>query len=315
SILFCFEGEEEIGSPSFLPFLKTHTELLDCDAILVGEGGTTKTGRTGVVGGYKGFLGVELSINSPLSEVHSSYAGIVDNPVWQLIHALGTLKNSDGHILIPHFYESIKRPSISEKAKFGLSGFALNRKKLEESLGIIISPKIGTGKALSALFFNPTLNINGINGGYPVHGGLKTIVPDRAHANLDARLVPGQDPEEIYLSLTRYLEHAGFSNVNVQKTAMLPPYVAPANDPFVKIVNKAIYSVFGSKIVKAPIAPGSGAFTWLPHILDAPMASAGSGAIYMAHRPNEFINVRQFLQGIKLFSEIYMCFADLSGTL
>jgi len=147
--------------------------------------------------------------------------------------------------------------------------------------------------------------------GYTVKGGIKAIVPDNALAKIDIRLVPGQDSSVIFENLRRHLDSKGFSDINVERLgADIPAYRVDPEERIVKIVKDALKNVVSKKIMTIPINPGSAATVWLPLILGKPMAAAGSGAPYMAHRPNEFITPEQYLKGIKLFATIYNNYAS-----
>ena len=311
NLIFLFEGEEEIGSPSLKPFIEEHKEeLAVCDSILCGEGGENKTGQILLIYGYKGMLYVELSVESPTGvEVHSMYAGITDNPAWRLISALQSMKEND-KVLIPHFYDGVKEPSLKEKNKYGLARVVIDKEILEEIFELKIKRGMSASEALLETFYKPTLNIDGFCSGYTVKRGMKTIVPDSAWAKIDVRLVPGQDPSTVFRNVQRHLESKGFTDVDVEKLAELPAYTVAPNERIVQVVSQALKKVVSKMTMAVPIVPGSGAMVWLPHILGKPMASAGSGAAYMAHRPNEFVTIDQYLKGIKLFATIYNNYAS-----
>lgn len=310
NLIFLFEGEEEIGSPSLKPFIEEHRqELSECDSILCGEGGENKKGQALLIYGYKGILYVELSLRSPTGvDVHSSYAGMADNPAWTLVRALNSLKEGE-KVAIPHFYDGMEEPSLGEKIKYGLAQVAVSREELEESFDLKIKGGMGVSEALLEAFYRPTLNIDGLWSGYTVPGGTKTIVPGDASAKLDMRLVPGQDSSAIFENLRSYLKSKGFGDIVARKLAELPAYRVDPNEVVARAASQALRKIVSRNVMAVPIAPGSGAMVWLPHILGKPMASAGSGAVYMAHRPNEFITVEQYVKGIKLFATIYQDFS------
>lgn len=307
NLIFLFEGEEEIGSPSLKPFIEEHNgELSACDSILCGDGGgENKAGQSLLIYGLKGMLYVELSIKSPIgTEVHSSYAGIIENPAWRLIATLKSLKE-DKKVFIPQFYEGIQEPSLKEKMKYGLARVVLSKKRFEESFELKIKEDMSISDALLEIFYKPTLNIDGLWSGYTVAKGIKTIVPDKAWAKIDMRLVPGQDPTIIFENMKKYLVSKGFTDVNIERLGDLPSYRIDPHEKIAQVVCEAVKKVVTKKTMAIPIMPGSGAMAWLPHILGKPMAFAGSGVTYMAHRPNEFITTEQYIKGIKLFATIY----------
>jgi Acetylornithine deacetylase/Succinyl-diaminopimelate desuccinylase and related deacylases len=311
NLIFLFEGEEEIGSPSLKPFIEEHKEELStCDSILCAEGGENKSGQILLFYGCKGMLYLELSAESPTgAEVHSMYAGMIDNPAWRLVSALQSLKE-DEKVLIPHFYEGVKEPGLKEKIKYGLARVAINKEKLEEAFELKIKKGMSVSAALLEAFYKPTLNIDGLFSGYTVKRGIKTVVPNSAWAKIDMRLVPGQDPSTIFENTQKHLESKGFNDIVVEKLGALPAYRVDPDERIVDVVSQALTKVVSKKTMAMPILPGSGAMVWLPHILGKPMAFAGSGAAYMAHKPNEFVTIQQYLKGIKLFATIYNDYAS-----
>jgi acetylornithine deacetylase/succinyl-diaminopimelate desuccinylase-like protein len=311
NLVFLFEGEEEIGSPSLKPFIEEHKqELSACDSIICAEGGENKAGQSILSYGLKGMLYVELSVKSPIgTEVHSSYAGIIENPAWRLLSALMSLRDGE-KVIIPHFYDGVKEPGLAEKVKYGLAKVVMKKEQLEEAFDLKAKKNMSVSDVLTEVFYRPTLNINGLWSGYTVEKGVKTIVPDKASVKIDMRLVPGQDPTAIFDNLKTHLASQGFTDVNVENLGALPAYRVEPDEKVARVVAEAVKKAVGKKTMTIPIMPGSGAMAWLPIILGKPMGFAGSGAAYMAHRPNEFITAEQYLKGVKLFATIYNDFGS-----
>ena len=311
NLVFLFEGEEEIGSPSLKPFIEEHKqELSACDSIICAEGGENKAGQSILSYGVKGMLYVELSVKSPIgTEVHSSYAGIIENPAWRLLYALMSLKDGE-KVTIPHFYDGVKEPGLAEKMKYGLAKVVMKKEQLEEAFDLKAKKTMSVSDVLIEVFYRPTLNIDGLWSGYTVEKGIKTIVPDKAAAKVDMRLVPGQDATAIFGDLRMHLASRGFTDVDVEQLGALPAYRVDPDERVTRVVAGAVKKAVGKKTMTIPIMPGSGAMAWLPIILGKPMGFAGSGAAYMAHRPNEFITAEQYLKGVKLFATIYHDFGS-----
>lgn len=312
NLIFLFEGEEEIGSPNLKRFIGERKDLLSsCDSILCGDGGgENKKGQSLLIYGLKGLLYAELSAKSLIgTDVHSSFAGIIDNPAWRLVSALRSLKE-DGNVLIPHFYEGICEPSLTEKKKYLSTREFRSKKEFEEAFELKLRKDMSISETLLEFFYKPTLNIDGLWSGYTVEKGMKTIVPSKASAKIDIRLVPGQDSSIILKNMKKHLQSKGFADVSIEKLGFdTPAYRLDPNERIAQVVTKAIKKVVTENTMTMPIAPFSGAMAWLPKILNKPMAFAGSGAFYMAHRPNEFITKEQYLKGVKLFATIYNDYA------
>jgi acetylornithine deacetylase/succinyl-diaminopimelate desuccinylase-like protein len=310
NLIFLFEGEEEIGSPSLKPFVEEHKqELSACDSIICAEGGENKAGQSVLSYGLKGMLYVELSVKSPIgTEVHSSYAGMIENPAWRLVSALMSLRDGE-KVTVPHFYDGVKEPSLTEKMKYGLAKVVMKKEQLEEAFDLKAKKTLSVSDILMEVFYKPTLNIDGLWSGYTVERGIKTIVPDKAGAKVDMRLVPGQDASKILDCLKTHVASCGFADLHVEQLGALPAYRVDPDERVARVVAGAVKRAVGKKTMTIPIIPGSGAMVWLPIILGKPMGFAGSGASYMAHRPNEFITVGQYLKGVKLFATIYNDFS------
>jgi acetylornithine deacetylase/succinyl-diaminopimelate desuccinylase-like protein len=311
NLIFLFEGEEEIGSPSLKPFIEEHKqELSKCDSIVCAEGGENKVGQSVLSYGLKGMLYVELSVKSPIgTEVHSSYAGIIENPAWRLVSALMSLKDGE-KVTIPHFCDGVKEPGLAERMKYGLAKVVMKKEQLEEAFDLKAKKTMSVSDVLTEVFYKPTLNVDGLWSGYTVEKGVKTIVPQKAGAKIDMRLVPGQDATRIFDCLKTHLVNKGFGDVGVEQLGALPDYRVDPDERVARVVAGAVKKAVGKKTMTIPITPGSGAMVWLPIILGKPMGFAGSGAAYMAHRPNEFITFEQYLKGVKLFATIYNDFGS-----
>jgi len=312
NLIFLFEGEEEIGSPNLKPFVEEHKqELSACDSILCADGGgENKIGQSLLVYGLKGMLYVEFLVRSPTGiEIHSGNAGIVENPAWRLVSALTSLRYGE-KVTIPHFYDGVKEPGLAEKMKYGLAKVVIKKEQLEESLDVKIKKAMSVSDALMEYYYKPTLNIDGLWSGYTAEKAMKTIVPDKAGAKVDMRLVPGQDPSAIFENLKTHLASHGFTDVSVEKLGALPAYRVDPDERVARVIAGALKKTASKRTTTLPISPGSGAMVWLPIILGKPMGFAGSGASYMAHRPNEFITAEQYLKGVKLFATIYNDFGS-----
>jgi acetylornithine deacetylase/succinyl-diaminopimelate desuccinylase-like protein len=189
--------------------------------------------------------------------------------------------------------------------KYGLAKIIMKKEQLEEAFDLKTKSNMSLSDVLTEVFYKPTLNIDGLWSGYTVEKGVKTIVPDKAAAKIDMRLVPGQNSAAIFDNLKTHLASQGFTDVNVEKLGGLPAYRVDPDERVAQVVAGAVKKAVGKKTMTIPIMPGSGAMAWLPIILDKPMGFAGSGASYMAHRPDEFITAEQYLKGVKLFATIY----------
>src|SRR5712691_2593227 len=208
-VTFLVEGEEEIGSPSLSEFARAHQDLLQADACLWEAGVRNERGAITITAGLKGLLSVELRVQSVAYDLHSSNAPLAPNAAWRLVEALGSLHEPSGRVRIPGFYDAIRPPTETERrliARFPVDTHSLRQSwKIDHLLGPSEDPVALT----EHLLYSPTCNICGMWSGYQGPGG-KTVLPARAGAKLDFRLVPEQDPETILTLLQRHLAELGF---------------------------------------------------------------------------------------------------------
>jgi acetylornithine deacetylase/succinyl-diaminopimelate desuccinylase-like protein len=299
-IKFVIEGEEETSSVNLESFVVNHAEKLKADACVWEFGGVSHEGKPEQYLGLRGICYVELSVQTASQDAHSGLGGsIFANAAWRLVWALNTLKDQSEHIRIPGFYEGIKPPSARDmellaalpddsediKRRYGLKGF------LKGLLG-------GVELRREAVFV-PTCTICGLTSGYQGPGS-KTVLPARASAKVDFRLVPGQDPLDILAKLRKHLDAEGFSDVEVNYLGGERPGRTDPDDPFVKLTIEAAREAYGADVVIVPMVGGSGPNHVFLDTLKVPIVSAGVGYPGgQAHAPNENIVIDNFLTGTK----------------
>lgn len=203
NVKFIVEGEEEIGSGNLYHFLAENSALLAADSALVSDSSILGKGKPALVYGLRGICHVQIDLTGPGRDLHSgSYGGGINNPLNALAHIISKLKDEDGHILIPGFYDKV-RPLTSEERKL-LAEFPLDEKAWLKETGAPETwgePEFSLVERLGA---RPTLDITGMYGGYQGEGS-KTVLPSLAHAKISMRLVPDQDPQEITELITRFI--------------------------------------------------------------------------------------------------------------
>ncbi|MCD6466244.1 M20/M25/M40 family metallo-hydrolase [Candidatus Bathyarchaeota archaeon] len=303
NIKFVVEGEEEIGSPHLAQFIKEHSTLLSADACIWEFGGINRRGNPCLYLGLKGVLSVELQAEGAKRDVHSANAPLIPNPAWRLIWALNSIKNERDEILIEGFYERVEEPS-AEEIKC-LEEIPFEEEEEKRSLGLKEFLHNLTGlEALKALLFNPTCTINGFHSGYGGPGA-KTVLPCKAFAKLDFRLVPKQMPDEIFEKLKLHLKNRGFSDIKIIKYGSTEPAKTPINHPFVHLVASAAEKVYGRKAVIYPTSAGSGPMHLFRNWLNMPVVSAGcSYPEAKAHAPNENLPIELYLKGIEFMATL-----------
>jgi acetylornithine deacetylase/succinyl-diaminopimelate desuccinylase-like protein len=302
-VTFVVEGEEEVSSPNIAGFVREHLELLACDAAIWEVGGVDLEGKPGTTLGARGILDVELSVESMSSDAHSGNAHALPSAAWRLLRALACLKDENERILVPGWYDACLPPSPRDlellaaqpdheayiKQQFGIEQFLLGL----------------TGMELKKAVFNPTCNIQGITSGYQGPGA-KTIVPAKALAKLDFRLVPKQDPDEMHEKLCTYLEEKGFADVQVRRIGSMEPYKSEADDPFFQLSSRLALDVYGKELQMAPLSGGSSPiYAFAGPLGDIPVLWAGVGGPNgRAHSPDENIVIENFVNGTRYLARI-----------
>lgn len=192
-VTFVIEGEEEIGSPSFPEFLERHkTELAEAGCVILSDTASPSSDQIVITTGLRGILGLEVSLTGPRGDLHSGLeGGAVYNPIQALAEICASLHRSDNTVAVEGFYEGVQPPADWEREQ--LARLGLDDSSYAARLGVeALHPAPGLSGA-EATRFAPTLEFNGIGGGYQGEGS-KTVIPSRAFAKITCRLVPGMDP-------------------------------------------------------------------------------------------------------------------------
>jgi len=308
SLKFCIEGDEEIGSPGIEPFVEEQRQLLAADACLWEGGGVNWQGQPQITLGAKGLLYLEMEARGANRDAHSSYATVLPNPAWRLLWALTTLKDSQENILIDGFHQRVRPASPQERA--AVEAMPAEEANRARSLGIdgFLKGVRGLDYRLRHLF-EPTCNIAGLSSGYQGPGA-KTVLPARATAKLDFRLVPDQDPEDVLDKLQRHLRQKGYGDVEVRCLAAERPARTPIDHPFVGLVCEAARQVYGQEPVLIPSMGGTGPLYPFVKTLGLPTADCGVGYPESRfHAPDENIRLADFLRSAKHIAAVLDRFA------
>ena len=244
NLVLVAEGEEEIGSPHIRQIVRrpeVHAALAKCVGVFMPNSMQDLQGLTTVSLGAKGVIECELTANGlawgrgPARDIHSSFKAMVDSPAWHLIHALNTLVSADGNTpTIEGFADKARRFSAEEKALIAASAKSRNEVQYKAGLGVKHwIDDLPFAQALERLESQPTVNIEGLVGGYTGVGG-KTILPHQAVAKLDLRLVPDMTAESALAALKAHLVKHGFGDIEVNMTGGYDPTSTPASAPLIQ---------------------------------------------------------------------------------
>ena len=299
NLMVTAEGEEELGSPHYPEIVDRYEERLR--AAVGAFFPFNSQGPQGEVTlnlGVKGILYFELEATGSDSggpktaEIHGSFKALVDSPAWRLVQGLSTLTSTDGNtILVPGYYDDVRPPTDEEQRLMNAVLADWNEATVRESLGVSKWIDGISGKdALLRYLYDPTLNIDGIWGGYTREGS-KTILPHKATAKVDSRLPPNLDPDEALAKIRRHLDAKGFSDLTIRK---LSGYPASQTSVDAGLVRAAI-SVFNKYELTPSVWPrlaGSAPFYQFTERLKLPLVLGGLGHGSGAHAPNEYMVVR-----------------------
>ncbi len=209
-----FEGEEEAGSTNLQRTLELHKNLLGADLLITADGPVHQSGRPLVFFGNRGDIGIDVTAYGAVRALHSGhYGNWAPNPAMELSRLLASMKDADGRVLIEGYYDDVT--PLGDVEKKALAGMPENDADLERELGIA-KPE-GGGKKLVELIMQPSLNIRGLRSAY---GGeqAQNVVPDRAEASLEARLVKGEDPQKKFEQIAAFIEKQGFYVIDHEPT-------------------------------------------------------------------------------------------------
>ena len=298
NLVLVAEGEEEIASPHFHQVVhapEVVAALKKCDGIFIPSANQSESGSVEIELGAKGPMEFQLISSGehwgrgPKGDVHSSLHAMVDSPVWRLVQALNTLVGPDGHTpIIDGWFDNVRALTDHEKALIIEASTKQSEADMKKAYGVktwINDEPFPV--ALQRLASQPTVNIQGLVAGYTGPGG-KTVLPGRAEAKLEARLVPNQTFKEAEAKLRAHLIKRGFGDIEVNVSGGYDPTETPEDSRLVR-AEKAVYARAGSEVTISPRSAGSwpgSVFTQPP--VSVPAGSFGLGYGTGAHAPNEF---------------------------
>ena len=305
NIKLLFEGEEEMGSKHLHSFVKQHTGLLQADAVIVSDTSTFAAGVPTISYGTRGLLGCQLNIRGAQRDLHSGdYGGSVANSIQILAEILAALKDRNGKIAIPGFYNDVLEMSPAEIRQLNTLPFDEDAQKHELGVSGFVGEK--GFSVYERRWVRPTLELNGLLGGF-TGTGMKTIIPAQAMAKITMRLVPKQDPDKIYESFKEYIRSLVPPEVTLEITAdtKAKPYMIPFEHPLHDHISRALEHVFDRKPVFIRSGGTIGVLNTFSEVLQAPVALLGFAyPNNNAHAPNEHMSEEAFYKGIEVAAHL-----------
>lgn len=312
NVKFMIEGEEEVGSENLSDFVKENHAKLENDIILISDTGMIANDIPSITTGLRGLSYVEVEVTGPNRDLHSGlYGGAVANPINILAKMIASLHDENNHITIPGFYDKVDELSREERNAMGKAPFNLEAYKAALDIEDVFGETSYTTNERNSI--RPTLDVNGIWGGYTGEGA-KTVIASKAYAKISMRLVPHQDWHEITQLFKTHFENIAPAGVKVE---VIPhhggeSYVTPIDSIGYQAASKAYETTFG----KVPVPKRNGGSIPIVPLFEKEL---GSKSILMGfgldsnaiHSPNEHFGVWNFLKGIETIPYFYKYYTEL----
>jgi len=297
NVIVLLEGEEEVGSPHIAGFIRDHAELLAADLAVTSDGPVHENGRSCILFGVRGVASFELRAHGARTDLHSgNWGGVAPNPLWTLVHLLSTMKNNSGEITIDGFYDAVRPATPSERK--ALDALPYDADKIKSDLGVRTLDAPADRAIADRLGLWPTLTINGLHGGYGGPGS-KTVLPCKAVAKCDIRLVSDQSRDDV---LSRVEAHVRKHAPDVEFISMggMEPSKTPLDSPYAEPLRRAILDAQGEEPLLVPALGGTLPDYVFTQILKIPsFVIPYANADEANHAPNEPLEIARFFAGIK----------------
>ena len=311
NVKFILEGEEEIGSPNLVPFIKENQELLKCDMVLISDTAMFGEDLPSITYGLRGLAYMEIHVTGPNRDLHSGiYGGAVENPANILCEMIAKMKDKDGVIQVDGFYDDVEplTPEMREAYKV----LPFDKEEYKKSLnlkGLHGEKGYDTHERSSA---RPTLDVNGLWSGYQGEGA-KTVLPAKAGAKVSMRLVPNQDPNKISELFKKYVQSIAPDTVEVDVVAHHGGYPVVIDLDFygLKAAAKAFEDIYQKEVLFTREGGSIPIVSDFKKVLGVNSILMGFGLTKDAlHSPNESFSLKDFHRGIKTSARFFEVLND-----
>lgn len=300
------EGEEEIGSEHLEDFVKTYHEKLKSDFIVISDTSMISNEHPSITTGLRGLCYMEVEVTGPNRDLHSGvYGGAVANPINTLCKMIASLQDENGTITIPNFYDNVAEVSSEERLAMSKAPFDIEAYKKHLDIDDVFGEK--EYSVLERVSIRPTLDVNGIWGGYTGEGA-KTVLPSKAYAKISMRLVPNQDYNEISNLFEKHFISIAPKNVKVKVTPHHggEPAVTPTDSRVYLAAERAIQATYGKKAIPLRTGGSIPIVSMFKRELGIDTVLLGFGLDSDAiHSPNEHYHVWNYLKGIETLCHFY----------
>ena len=313
NVKFMIEGEEEVGSSNLDTYCKNNKEKLKADVILISDTSMLANDMPSIDVGLRGLSYVEVEVTGPNIDLHSGvYGGAVANPINVLCDMIAGMKDENNHITIPGFYKDVLEVSPEDRAAMAKTPFSLDEYKGHLEIDDVMGEE--GFSTLERTGIRPTLDVNGIWGGYTGEGA-KTVLPSKAYAKISMRLVPNQSSETITKLFTDYFNSVAPKSVKVKVTPHHggEPVLTPTDSVPYKAAAAAMKDTFG----KDPIPTRGGGSIPIVALFEKELETKtvlmGFGLDSDAiHSPNEHYGVFNYFRGIETIPRFFYHFAEMN---
>jgi acetylornithine deacetylase/succinyl-diaminopimelate desuccinylase-like protein len=317
NLKFLFEGQEEIGSPQIPAFVAAQRDLLACDLVVSADGGQWSESEPVLLVGLRGGCAVQIDVQGAKTDLHSGeYGGAIQNPIHALVQILASLHAPDGRILVEGFYDDVA--DLSAEARASLAAVPFDEQQYLAKLGLSALHGEPGYTTYERTWTRPTLEINGVGGGFQ-GSGIKTVLPNAAHAKITCRLVPNQNPIAIAQHVVAHVRKHAPPGVTVHAEPMAfcaYPYMMPDDHPGNIAARDVLMELYG----RAPYVVRTGGSVPIVmiflHNLGVHTVTFGFGLPdEQIHAPNEFFRLASFERGQIGYVRLLHRLADLpTGT-
>lgn len=310
NLVFLIEGEEESGSVHLAPFIEKHAHLLEADVVLISDTSLFAPGVPSITYGLRGLAYVEVTLTGPDRDLHSGgYGGGVENPINALARLIGELHDDDHRVTVEGFYDHVQDLTEDERAAYEALPF--DRDAWMKEIGLKETKTEAGYTTLEGLSARPTLDVNGIWGGYTGKGA-KTVLPSKASAKISCRLVPNQTPGDITERLRRHFERHTPETMTLSFTDLHGGHgaVVDTSAPAMQAAAEALEGVFGERPHFTREGGSIPVVAEFKRLLGLDTVLMGFGLDSDAiHSPNEKFGLDRFHQGIEASIRFFDAYA------
>lgn len=314
NVKLMIEGEEEVGSVNLAAFIKTHKDLLKADVVMVSDTSMIANEVPSITVGLRGLTYMEVEVTGANRDLHSGvYGGAVANPINVLCEMIAMMKDENGHITIPGFYDEVVEISKADRDEMAKAPFNLNNYKNDLAIDEVTGEKdFSTSERTS---IRPALDVNGIWGGYTGKGA-KTVLPSKAFAKISMRLVPDQNSLKIAELFEKYFNSIAPKSVKVKVHHHHggEPVVTPTDSVAYKAASRAMEIAFGKKPIPQRTGGSIPVVALFEKELGLKTILMGFGLDSDAiHSPNEHFGLFNYFKGIETICEFYKQYAEMNS--